>query len=231
MMTRFLLPALAVGVLAGSANAEDPSTATAWTCTSQTSGHTEYVINGNELKKRDDGLERRYEACRRKHPAPTPGRDDKISADAILTDPCERLDLQSDTFQIVSNNRYGLIAVLPEMGEEEGSVLVAGRVIIIDKLTGHYVETLLSTPTPPLSPKAKKQRGARIAGNDYGGTCDVKALGNPNSVSSVPDVSQNLDAVVEDEKKPQTKRDTRETHVHAHRHHWHAHRHRHRHKH
>ena len=56
-MKRFLLPALAVfvlavSVLAGSATAADPSSATSWTCTSQASGSANYVIIGNELKTR-----------------------------------------------------------------------------------------------------------------------------------------------------------------------------------
>jgi len=218
MLKRFLLPALAVAVLVGSAEAADPSTATAWTCTSQTSGSAKYVVNGNELKKRDDDLERRYEACRREHPAPTPRRDDKISADAVLTDPCEPLDLQSDTFRIVSNNRYGLIAVLPEMGEEDGSILVGGRVIIIDKLTGHYVETLLSTPTPPPSPEAKKQKqsdaGISVAG--YAGTCDAMPAGDSKPIAGLPHDSRNADAVVEEEEKPTKKSDMRKIQVHVH---------------
>jgi len=90
--------------------------------------------------------------------------------------------------------------------------------VILDKLTGHYVETLLSTPTLPQGPEAKKQSDARIAGDEYGGTCDMKAVGNPNLVSSVTDVSQNLDPAVEDEEKPQKKSDTRKAHVHVHRH-------------
>jgi len=220
MMKRCLLPTLAVAVLAGSAKAEDPPNATAWKCTSQTSGSTKYVINGNELKKRDGDLER-YEACRRKHPAPAPGPDDKISGDAFLTDPCEPLDLQSYTFKIVSNNPYGLIAVSPEMGErDDGSISVAGRIIIIDKLTGHYVETLLSTPTLPLGPVAKKQKqsdaGIAIAG--YGGTCDAMSTGDPKSIAGVPDDPSNTDAVLEGEKEPTRKRHGRKAHVHIHRH-------------
>jgi len=175
MMKRVLWPALAVGVLAASAKAGDPSTATAWTCTSQTSGSAKYAIIGNELKKRDDDLER-YEACRRKHPASTPGPDNKITGDTFLSDPCEPVDVQSYTFRIVSNNPYGLIAVSPEMGErDDGSISIAGRMIIIDKLTGHYVETLLSSPTLPLSPEVQKLKrsdaGISIVG--YGGTCDA----------------------------------------------------------
>ena len=219
MMKWFLLPTLAVVVLAGSAKAEDPSNATAWKCTSQTSGSAKYVINGNELKKRDDDLER-YEACRRKHPAPVPGPDDKISGDAFLTDPCESLDLQSYTFKIVSNNPYGLIAVSPEVGErDDGSISVAGRIIIIDKLTGHYVETLLSTPTQ-LSPEAKKQqqRAAGIAITGYGGTCGAVSAGDPKSIAGVPDDRPNIDAVMEEEKEPTKKRDVHKAHVHVHRH-------------
>jgi len=232
MMKPLLSPALAIAVLAGSAKAADPSTATAWTCTSQTSGSVKYVINGNELKKRDDDLERRYEACRQEHPVPTPRREDKTSADALLTDPCEPLDLQGETFRMVSNNRYGLIAVLPEMGEEDGSVLIAGRVIIIDKLTGHYVETLLSTPTPPSSPEAKEQKrsdaGISVAG--YGGTCDAMPVGDPKPIVGVPGDAHNANAVVEEEKKLMKTSDTRQAHVHVRRHHWY-HRHRHHHKH
>jgi len=182
-MKRFLLPALAVAVLAGSAEAADPSGATAWTCTPQTSGSAKYVINGNELKKRDNDLDR-YEACRRKHPAPTSASDGKTSADTFLTDPCEPLDLQSYTFRIVSNNRFGLIAVSPEVGErDDGGILVGARMIIIDKLTGYYVETLLSTPAPPLSPEAKKQKqnDAGVSFTGYAGTCDVMPVGDPKS--------------------------------------------------
>ena len=160
-MKRFLLPAIAVAVLGGSAKAENPSTATAWTCTSQTSGRAEYVIEGNELKKRDDDLQR-YEACRRNHPAPTPGPDGKVNADSFLTDPCEPLDLQNYTFQIVLNNQIGLVAVSPETGiRDDASIWVSGRTIVIDKLTGNYVETLLSTPTLPLSPEAKETKTRR----------------------------------------------------------------------
>ena len=236
MMKRFLLPALAVAVLAGSAKAEDPSTATAWSCTSQTSESAKYAINGNELKKRDDDLER-YEACRRKHPAPTPGRDDNTGGDAFFTDPCEPLDLQSYTFRIVSNNQYGIVAVSPEMGEQDdGSMLVAGRMMIIDKLTGHYVETLLSTPTPRLNPELKKQKqnGSGISVVGYAGTCDAIPVGGPKPIAGVPDVPNNPKPVVEEQKNPQDKSDTGKTHVHVHRHdhHYkHIHRHGHHYKH
>ena len=211
---------VAVAVLGGSAKAEDPSTATAWTCTSQTSGRAEYVIEGNELKKRDDDLQR-YEACRRNHPAPTPGPDGKVNADSFLTDPCEPLDLQNYTFQIVLNNQIGLVAVSPETGiRDDASIWVSGRTIVIDKLTGNYVETLLSTPTLPLSPEAKKRKqsdaGLSVAG--YGGTCDAMPLGDPKSVAGVLDGSHNPDPVVKEEKKPTKKSDTREAHVHGNRH-------------
>jgi len=216
-MKRFLFPALAVAVLAGSAKAADPSTATTWICTSQTSGRAEYDINGNELKKRDDGLDR-YEACRRDHPAPTPGPDGKISAEPSPTDPCEPPDLESYTFKIELNNPEVLVAVSPAGG---GDTWVAKRMIVLDKLTGDYSETLLSTPTVR----------HHMADNELGGTCDVMSLGNRNSVSNVPDVSQNPVPVVvrEEAKKPPKKSDTHETHVHPHRHHRH-HRHGHRHK-
>jgi len=201
MMKQFLLPALTVAVLASSAKAEDPSVATAWQCTSQTSGVAQYVINGTELKKRDDDLDR-YEACRRTHPAPTPGPDGKISPEAFLTDPCEPLDLASYKFQIVLNNQYGLIAVSPETGQrDDASILVSGRMIIINKLTGNYVETSLSTPTLPPSPEAKKQSNAGISVAGFGGTCDVMSQRNPKSVSGTPDGSHNSDAVVH-EKMP-----------------------------
>jgi len=184
-----------------------------------------YVVNGNELEKRDDDLER-YEACRRKHPSPTPGPDGKISAEAFLTDPCEPLDLESYTFQIVLNNQYGLIAVSPEAGKRDGAFTwVAGRMIIIDKLTGKYVETLLSTPRLPLGPQAKTQSDAGISVNGYGGTCDMVPPGNPNSISGVPDGSHDPapDPVVVEKKKPQKKSDAHEAHVHV-RHHPHDHR-------
>ena len=226
MMKRFLLPPLTFAVLAGSAKAKDPFAATAWKCNSQSSGTATYVIHGNEIKKRDDDLER-YEACRRKHPAPTPGPDGKISAEAFLTDPCEPLDLESYTFQIVLNNQYGLIAVSPEAGKrDDASILVAGRMIIIDKPTGKYVETLLSTPTLAPGPKAKKQSEAGISVAGYGGTCDVIPLRDPNSVSGVPDGSHDPapDPVAEEKKKPQKNSDTHEAHVHV-RHHPHDHRH------
>jgi len=224
MMKRFLLPALAVAVLAGSAKAEDPSAETAWICTSQTSGRTEYVINGNELTKRDDDLER-YEACRRNPPAPTPGPDGKISAEASSTDPCEPPDLEIYTFKIELNNSAVLVALSPAAGRDNTLNWVAKRMVILDKLTGHYVETLLSTPTLSHSPEAKRQSDARIAGSEYGGTCDMKALGNPNLVSRVQDASQNLDPVVEEERKPQKKSGRRESHIHAHRYRRHGHRH------
>ena len=217
MMKRFLLPVLAVAFLAGSAEAEDPATETAWICTSRTSGHAEYVINGNELKKRDDALER-YDACRRSPPAPTAAPGGKIGAKALPTDPCEPPDLESYTFKIELNNSAVLIAVSPEAGRDGTLNWVAKRMVILDKLTGHYVETLLSTPTPPQSPDANKQSDARIAGSEYGGTCDMKALGNPNSVSRVADVSRSLDPVAEEEEQPQKKSDMRKAHEHVHRH-------------
>jgi len=244
MMKRIVLPALAVAALAGSAKAEDASTAIAWKCTSQTSGPATYVINGNELKKRDDDLER-YEACRRKNPVPTPELDGKISAAAVPTDPCEPLDLESYTFQIELNNPNILIAVSPAAGSDNPSTWVAKRMIMLDKHTGKYDETLLSTPTP------KKQSDAGIAGDEYEGTCDAISPGNPNSVSGVPYGSHNPEPVVEEEqkpkqaveqeknpepmveeekkpvveeqKKPQKKSDTRKAHAH-HRHHRHGHR-------
>jgi len=226
MMKQFLLPALSVAVLAGSVKAEDPSTATAWTCTSQMFGRAKYVINGNELKKRDDHLER-YEACRREHPAPTLGPDGKISAEALPTDPCEPLDLESYTFKIELNNPDALIAVSPAAGSDNAFTWVAKRMIILDKLTGKYDETLLSTPTLPHSPEAKKQSTARIVGKEYEGTCDVKSLGDTNWVARVPIVSQDLVPVVEEEKKPRKKTETGETHLHAQRHHRHGHSHKH----
>jgi len=227
MMKRFLLPPLTVAVLAGFAKAGDASTATAWKCTSQTSGPATYVIDGNDVKKRDNDLER-YEACQRKHPASTPGPDGKISA-ALPTDPCEPVDLDSYTFRIELNNPLLLIAVSPAAGRDNASTWVAKRMIIIDKHTGSYDETLLSTPTLPPGPQAKKPSDAGIAGNENAGTCDVKSPGNPNLVSNVLDGSQNPDPVVEkkvmeEEQKPQKKSDTRVTHVHAHRHHRHGHR-------
>jgi len=227
MMKQFLLPALAVAILAGSAKAEDPSTETAWVCASPTLGRAEYVINGNELKKRDDDLER-YEACRRNPPAPASGPVGKIGAEALHTDPCEPPDLESYTFKIELNNSAVLIAVSPAAGRDNTLNWVAKRMVILDKLTGHYVETLLSTPPLPRSPEAKQQSDAHIAGTEYGGTCDMKAFGNPNSVSSVSDASQNLDPVVEDEERRQNKSDMRNAHVRVHRrkHHYkHVHRH------
>jgi len=234
-MKRFLLPALTVAVLAGYAEAEDPSTATAWKCTSQSSGPATYVINGNELKKSDDDLER-YEACRGKNPAPTLGPDGKISAAAVPTDPCEPLDLESYTFHIELNNPNVLIAVSPAAGNRDDAPTgVVDRMIIIDKDTGKYDETLVSTPTlPPQG--SKKQNGAGIAGNEYDGICDVKSPGNPDSVSGVSDGSHNPvpvveeeqkpekvveKKVVEEEQKPQKKSDTRAHH----RHHRHGHHH------
>ena len=209
-MKRFLLPTLTVAVLAGSAKAEDPSAATAWECTSQTSGIAKYVVNGNELKKRDDDLER-YEACRRKHPAPTPEPDGKISPEAILADPCDPVDIQSYTFQIVLNNQYGLIAVSPEAEKRDNAFIwIAGRMIIIDKLTGKYVETLLSAPTLPPNLDAKKQGDASISVAGFGGTCDVMPQGNDvtRPVAGVVDGSDSPDAVVEVERKPITRNDT-----------------------
>jgi len=98
--------------------------------------------------------------------------------------------------------------------------------IIIEKLTGHYVETLLSTPTPPLSPEAKKQNqiDASISVVGYAGTCDAMPVGDPRPTAGVPGASHNADAVVEED-KPQKNSDTRETHLHAHRHHRHGQRH------
>ena len=227
MMKQFLLPALAVAILAGSAKAQDRSTETAWMCTSPTSGRAEYVINGNELNKRDDNLDR-YEACRRDPPAPASGPDGKIGTGALPTDPCEPPDLESYSFRIELNNSAVLIAVSPAAGRGNTLNWVAKRMVILDKLTGHYIETLLSTPTLLHSPEAKQQSDARIGGNEYGGTCDLKAFGNPNSVSSVSDAPQNLDPVVEDEEQPQKKSDMRKAHVRVHRrnHHYkHVHRH------
>ena len=213
MIKRFLLPTLAVGVLTGSAIAEDPSTATAWICTSQTSRRAEYDIKGNELKKRDDGLDR-YEACRRDHPAPTPGPEGKIGAETFPTDPCEPPDLESYTFKIELNNPEILIAVSPAA---QGDTWIAKRMMVLDKLTGNYTETLLSTPTLQ----------HHIAGNERGGTCDVMSHGKPTSVSNLPDVSRNPVRVVKEAKKPPKESETHENHVHArqhHRYHRHVHR-------
>jgi len=234
MMKRILLPGLTVAALAGSAKAQDASTATAWKCTSQTSGPATYVINGNELKKRDDDLER-YEACRQKHPSPTPGPHDKINAETVPPDPCEALDLESYTFRIELNNPNILIAVSPAAG----STGVVNRMIIIDKDTGKYDETLVSTATLPPQ-EAKKQNHAGIAGNENAGTCDVKSPGNPDSVSGVPDgyqnpkpvaveekavpvVTEEKKPVVQKQKKPQKKSAPRKAHVQVHRRHRHGH--------
>jgi len=83
------------------------------------------------------------------------------------------------------------------------------RAIIINKLTGNYVETLLSTPTQQPSPGAKKQSNAGLSVNGYGGTCDAMPLGDPHSVSGVPGGSH--DPVKQ--KKPQQNSGTREGHV------------------
>ena len=216
MMKRFLLPVLGVAVLAGSGKAEDRSTETAWMCTSQTFGRAEYIINGNEVQKRDDDLER-YEACRRGPPAPALGPDGKISSQAVPVDPCEPPDLESYTFTIELNNSAVLVAVSPAAGRDTTLNWVAKRLIILDKLTGRYVETLLSTPTVSRGPDAKNQSEALIAGNEYGGTCEMKALGDPNLISSAPNVSRNLDSVVDEQEKPQNRTDARKAHVHVHR--------------
>jgi len=127
-----------------------------------------------------------------------------MSAEAVPTDPCEPPDRESYTFKIELNNPYVLIAVSPAAGSDNTFTWVAKRMVVLDKVTGQYTETLLSTPTPP----------QHIAGNEYEGTCDVKSLANSSSVPAVPDVSQNLVPVLQETKQPQKKSDTRKVHVH-----------------
>jgi len=121
------------------------------------------------------------------------------------------------------------------MGErDDGSIAVAGRMIIIEKLTGHFVETFLSTPMLPLRPKVKTQSDAGISVAGYGGTCDAMPIGGQKSMTGVPDHSHHAHALVEEEKRPTKKHAIRKTHVHVHRHdyhHKHVHRHAHHHKH
>jgi len=94
-------------------------------------------------------------------------------------------------------------------GNETTSASGLPRMIIIDKPTGKYVETLISTPALPPSLDVKKQSEARISVAGYGGTCDVIPLGDPNSVSGMPDGSHNPNAAVEEEKKPYKERHAR----------------------
>lgn len=110
----------------------DPSTATAWLCSSKRSGPVQFVINGNELKKHD-----------------RPGLS-KEERDAL-----ERTFNTFYTFLIVINNQYGLIGVSP-MVKENGGHNTSGIVVIIDKDTGKYLETLLSAD--PKTPRALKNQ-------------------------------------------------------------------------
>lgn len=98
----------------------DPSAATAWLCSSKRSGPVQFVINGNELKKHD-----------------RPGLS-KEERDAL-----EQTFNALYTFLIVINNQYGLIAVSPMVKENSGHN-TSGIVVMIDKDTGKYLETLLS---------------------------------------------------------------------------------------
>ena len=110
----------------------DPSTATAWLCSSKRSGPARFVINGNELKKHDRaGLS-------------------KEERDAL-----EQTSNALYTFQIVRNNQYGLIAVSPVVNEY-GDHNTSGIVVMIDKDTGHYLEILLSAE--PKTRRALKNR-------------------------------------------------------------------------
>jgi hypothetical protein len=66
-----------------------------------------------------------------------------------------------DTFEIVLNNQYGLVAVASEAKKYPGGVFVSGDFVLINKLTGTYVETSLLTPGQPA---------------DDSGTCVAEAL-------------------------------------------------------
>ena len=91
--------------------------------------------------------------------APTPGPDGKIGAEAFLTDPCEPLDLESYTFQIVLNNQYGLVAVSPEAGKRDDAFAwVAGRMIIIDKLTEKVRRVITLHPCAAARPRGAETK-------------------------------------------------------------------------
>lgn len=98
----------------------DPSTATAWLCSSKKSGPARFVINGNELKK---------------HGMPGLPKEER--------DALEQTFNALYTFQIVTNNQDGLIAVSPVINEY-GDHNTSGIVVMIDKNTGQYLEILLS---------------------------------------------------------------------------------------
>ena len=110
----------------------DPSTATAWLCSSKRSGPVQFVINGNELKKHD-----------------RPGLS-KEERDAF-----EQTFTAFYTFLIVINNQYGLFAVSPVV-KENGGHNTSGIVVMIDKGTGKYLETLLFAD--PKTPRALKDQ-------------------------------------------------------------------------
>jgi hypothetical protein len=110
----------------------DPSTATAWLCSSKRSGPVQFVISGNELKKHD-----------------RPGLS-KEQRDAL-----EQTFNALYTFLIVINNQYGLIAVSPMVKQNSGHN-TSGIMVIINKETGKYLEALLSAD--PKSGRALKNQ-------------------------------------------------------------------------
>jgi hypothetical protein len=134
---RFLPPVvLAVGLLTGSAGAKDRPAVTAWVCSSPSDSYpAKYVIEGDKLKKHD------------------PGND-------MMGDLAEEL---RTTYQIVLNNEYGLVGISPDAGKYPNGVSVSGHMIVIDKGTGNYLDTLLVASPGTSSPKNDVQRGACIA--------------------------------------------------------------------
>lgn len=133
MKVRFLLPAsLALGLLTGSAEAKDRPPVTAWVCSSPADIYpAKYVIEGDKLKKHD----------------PMVG---------------ELLDEEfRTTYQIVLDNQYGLVAISSAAGKYPGGINVSGHMIVIDKGTGNYLDTLLEASATP--PPTEVRRGTCIA--------------------------------------------------------------------
>lgn len=108
---------------------------TAWVCSSPHSIYpAKYVIEGDKLKKHD---------------------------------PAEDMMAQSGeeyrtTYQIVLNNEYGLVGIIAEGRKYQNGIAISGRMIIIDKGTGNYLETLLVVD-PQQPAKDKVERGTCIA--------------------------------------------------------------------
>jgi hypothetical protein len=108
--------------------AENPFTATAWVCAAQTRTNEppkppiRFVINGKELRKQtshDDSVMRDF--------------------DSVLKDYSG-----VSVFQIVMNDQHAVIAAAATGAKQrDGSTWAVGQMIVIDKSTGKYDETLV----------------------------------------------------------------------------------------